>query len=141
MNTKINLNSLGYQELENFVTKELLLPKYRTAQLWNWIWAKNCTDFESMSDIAKETRERLQEKAYLFRPAIEKVSKSKDGTTKFLLRLEDGELIETVLIPSTAKDGNGRVTQCLSTQVGCAMGCTFCSTGKLGFTQIGRAHV
>ncbi len=135
MNTKTNLNSLGYQELENFVTKELLLPKYRTAQLWNWIWAKNCTDFESMSDIAKETRERLQEKAYLFRPAIEKVSKSKDGTTKFLLRLEDGELIETVLIPSIAKDGNGRVTQCLSTQVGCAMGCTFCSTGKLGFTR------
>ena len=77
MNTKINLNSLGYQELENFVTKELLLPKYRTAQLWNWIWAKNCTDFESMSDIAKKTRERLQEKAYLFRPAIEKVSKAR----------------------------------------------------------------
>lgn len=135
MRTKINLNSLEFQELENFVTNELHLPKYRTVQLWNWIWAKNCTDFEEMTDVSKETRRLLQEKACLFRPSVEKVSKSKDGTVKFLLKLEDGELIETVLIPSVAKDGNGRVTQCLSTQVGCAMGCTFCSTGKLGFTR------
>lgn len=135
MDKKTNLNCLDFQELEIFVTKELNLPKYRTVQLWNWIWAKNCTDFEEMTDVSKETRRLLQEKACLFCPSVEKVSKSKDGTVKFLLRLEDGELVETVLIPSTAKDGNGRVTQCLSTQVGCAMGCTFCSTGKLGFTR------
>lgn len=135
MDTKINLNSLSYPELENFVTKELNLSKYRATQLWNWIWAKNCTDFDEMSDVSKETRQLLHEKAYLYRPVIEKVSKSKDGTTKFLLKLEDGELIETVLIPSVAKDGKGRVTQCLSTQVGCAMACTFCSTGKLGFKR------
>lgn len=135
MCNKINLNSLDYQELENFVTKELSLPKYRTVQLWNWIWAKNILDFEQMTDVSKQTRRLLEEKAYLFRPSIEKVSKSKDGTVKFLLKLEDGELIETVLIPSVAKDGAGRVTQCLSTQVGCAMGCTFCSTGQLGFTR------
>lgn len=135
MQNKINLNSLSYQELELFVTSELKLPKYRTEQLWNWIWAKNIIDFEQMTNVAKETRKILAEKAYLFRPSIEKTSKSKDGTIKFLLKLEDGELIETVLIPSVAKDGNGRVTQCLSTQVGCAMGCTFCSTGKLGFTR------
>lgn len=135
MDNKINLNSLSYAELENFVTSELNLSKYRAMQLWNWIWAKNCLDFEEMSDMSKETRQLLQEKAYLFRPTIVKVSKSSDGTTKFLLKLEDGELIETVLIPSLSKDGKGRVTQCLSTQVGCAMGCTFCSTGKLGFTR------
>lgn len=135
MDTKINLNSLSYSELENFVTNELHLSKYRASQLWNWIWAKNCTDFDAMSDMSKEARQLLHEKAYLFRPVIEKVSKSKDGTAKFLLKLEDGELIETVLIPSVAKDGKGRVTQCLSTQVGCAMACTFCSTGKLGFKR------
>lgn len=135
MDNKINLNSLSYAELENFVTNELNVSKYRAMQLWNWIWAKNCLDFEEMSDMSKETRQLLQEKARLFRPTIEKVSKSKDGTTKFLLKLEDGELIETVLIPSVSKDGKERMTQCLSTQVGCAMACTFCSTGKLGFTR------
>ena len=135
MDAKINLNSLSYPELENFVTNELHLSKYRAGQIWNWIWAKNCTDFDAMSDMSKDARQLLHEKAYLFRPVIEKVSKSKDGTAKFLLRLEDGELIETVLIPSVAKDGKGRVTQCLSTQVGCAMACTFCSTGKLGFKR------
>ena len=135
MDTKLQLNSLSYHELENFVTNELQLSKYRAGQLWNWIWAKNCLDFEEMSDVSKETHRLLREKAYLFRPTIEKVSKSKDGTTKFLLKLEDGELIETVLIPSISKDGKVRITQCLSTQVGCAMACSFCSTGKLGFKR------
>ena len=68
-------------------------------------------------------------------PEISLVRKSSDGTVKFLLRLADGEHIETVLIPSTDKAGATRMTQCLSTQVGCAMACTFCSTGKLGFTR------
>ncbi len=135
MDTKLQLNSLSYHELENFVTNELQLSKYRAGQLWNWIWAKNCLDFEEMSDVSKETHRLVREKAYLFRPTIEKVSKSKDGTTKFLLKLEDGELIETVLIPSISKDGKVRITQCLSTQVGCAMACSFCSTGKLGFKR------
>ena len=136
MNTeKINLNNYTFSELENFVVTELKLPKFRTNQIWQWIWAKNAIDFEEMTDVSKDTRKILAEKAYLFRPEIVKERKSKDGTIKFLLRLEDGECIETVLIPSIAKEGNGRMTQCLSTQVGCAMACTFCSTGKLGFTR------
>ncbi len=133
--SRLCLNNLTFEELENFVVNELSLPKYRTSQLWQWIWAKNITDFEAMTDVSKNTRQILHEKAYLFRPEIVQTKESKDGTVKFLLRLEDGELVETVLIPSTAKDGAGRVTQCLSTQVGCAMACTFCSTGKLGFTR------
>lgn len=132
---RVNLNDFTYQELEEFVVHTLKMPKFRTSQIWQWIWAKNVTDFESMTDVSKDTRKVLSECAYLYRPEIVKVRKSKDGTVKFLLRLEDGELIETVLIPSVARDGNGRVTQCLSTQVGCAMGCTFCSTGQLGFTR------
>ena len=77
MNTKINLNSLGYQELENFVTKELLLPKYRTAQLWNWIWAKNCTDFESMSDIAKKQGNACRKKPIYFALLSKKSAKAR----------------------------------------------------------------
>lgn len=136
MNTeRINLNNYTFAELENFVVKELKLPKFRTGQIWQWIWAKNIIDFESMTDVSKDTRKLLAEKAYLFRPEIVKTRKSKDGTIKFLLRLEDGECVETVLIPSIAKENTGRMTQCLSTQVGCAMACTFCSTGKLGFKR------
>lgn len=134
-NTRVNLNNLTFKELEVFVVETLKLPKFRTNQIWQWIWAKNVTDFESMTNVSKDTRKLLAECAYLYRPEIVKVRKSKDGTVKFLLRLDDGELIETVLIPSVAREGNGRVTQCLSTQVGCAMGCTFCSTGQLGFTR------
>lgn len=132
---KVNLLNYTFSELENFVVTELKQPKFRTTQLWQWLWAKNVIDFDEMTDVAKNTRSLLKERAYIYRPKIVKESKSKDGTIKFLLELEDGELIETVLIPSVAKDGNGRVTQCLSTQVGCAMACTFCSTGKLGFTR------
>lgn len=132
---KINLINLTYQQLEEFVVNELGLPKYRTAQLWNWIWAKNIAEFDLMTDIAKKTRTVLNEKAYMQIPKIVREQKSKDGTIKFLLELTDGECIETVLIPSTAKNSNGRMTQCLSTQVGCPMACTFCSTGSLGFTR------
>ncbi len=131
----INLNNLSFEELEYFVVQELDLPKYRTIQLWQWIWAKNCVDFEQMTDISKEIKRKLVEKSYISRPEIVKTQKSKDGTIKFLLKLEDDECIETVLIPSMAKDGKGRMTQCLSTQVGCAMACTFCSTGSLGFSR------
>ena len=131
----INLNNYTFAELENFVIDELKLPKFRTNQIWQWIWAKNVIDFESMTDVSKETRKILAKKAYLFRPEIIKVQKSKDGTIKFLLRLEDGECVESVLIPSVAREGKGRMTQCLSTQVGCAMACTFCSTGDMGFTR------
>lgn len=92
-----------------------------------------------MTDVSRETRALLTERATLSRPEVAVVRQSSDGTVKFLLRLADGEHVETVLIPSDAPprpgDRAGRMTQCLSTQVGCAMGCTFCSTGGLGFTR------
>lgn len=136
---KVDLNNLSYEELERFVVAKLKLPKFRTAQLWQWIWKKNATSFDVMTDISRETRAILQEHAGLYRPEIVVVRKSKDGTVKFLLKLVDGEHIETVLIPSEAPKRPGdiapRMTQCISTQVGCAMACTFCSTGSMGFTR------
>lgn len=97
--------------------------------------AQKRRSFDEMTDIAKDVRALLAERCRISWPEISLVRKSSDGTVKFLLRLADGEHIETVLIPSTDKAGATRMTQCLSTQVGCAMACTFCSTGKLGFTR------
>lgn len=135
----VDLGNLSYPEMERFVVQDLGQPKFRALQLWQWVWRKNVADFESMTDISREIRALLTERAMIRRPEIATVRESKDGTIKFLLRLADGELVETVLIPSVAPKREGaryaRVTQCLSTQVGCAMGCTFCSTGGMGFTR------
>ncbi len=131
---KTELTNLSYPELEAFVLS-LALPKFRASQLWQWIWRKNAASFEEMTDLSLAFREMLAEKACITWPNVHTVQESEDGTVKFLLALADGAFVETVLIPSTARDGEGRMTQCLSCQVGCAMGCTFCSTGSMGFTR------
>lgn len=135
MHNQANICDLSFRELEAFVTSELGLPKFRALQIWQWIWRKNARTFAEMTDMAKDVRALLAERCRIVWPEIALVRESKDGTVKFLLRLADGEHVETVLIPSTDKAGSTRMTQCLSTQVGCAMACTFCSTGKLGFTR------
>lgn len=137
--SKVNLCDLSYPDLERFVVEELGAKKFRAAQLWQWIWVKNAAGFDVMTDISQGDREKLALLAEIRWPSIADVRVSSDGTTKFLLELADGELVETVLIPSEApkrpNDLSVRMTQCVSTQVGCAMACSFCSTGKLGFTR------
>ncbi len=110
-------------------------PKFRAVQVWQWLWQKMAKDFESMSNVSKATRTKLAEVAHITWPKVSTVEKSKDGTVKFLLTLADGAQVETVLIPSESREGAIRLTQCLSSQVGCAMGCTFCSTGSMGFER------
>lgn len=122
---------LTYSELERFLATEMNERPFRAKQLWQWLWQKGVTDFESMTNVSKTTRAALAERAFISWPEIAETHVSTDGTTKFLLRLADGALIETVLIPGA----RGRLTQCLSCQVGCAMGCTFCSTGTMGFER------
>ncbi len=114
---------------------ELGEPKFRALQVWQWLWQKLARDFDSMSNVSKSTRAKLAEVARITWPTVTTVEKSKDGTIKFLLELADGAQVETVLIPSKSRLGVGRLTQCLSSQVGCAMGCTFCSTGTMGFER------
>ncbi|CCO22913.1 23S rRNA (adenine(2503)-C(2))-methyltransferase RlmN [Maridesulfovibrio hydrothermalis] len=126
----IDILNLDYGELENFVVKELKAPKFRTKQIWQWLWQKGVCDFDEMTNLAKKLRDELKNKAVLTHPQVDVVQTSKDGTIKLLLRLADGALVETVLIPMES-----RYTQCLSTQVGCAMGCTFCNTGLMGFER------
>ncbi|MBQ4133311.1 MAG: 23S rRNA (adenine(2503)-C(2))-methyltransferase RlmN [Desulfovibrionaceae bacterium] len=127
----INILNLDYHELNRLICTELRQPSFRTMQVWKWLWQRGVRSFEQMSNISKELRAELSARAAIIWPEVERRQESSDGTVKFLLRLNDGALIETVLIPGS----KGRMTQCLSCQVGCAMGCTFCSTGHMGFTR------
>jgi len=103
---------------------------FRARQVWQWLWAKQVRDFDSMSNVSRELRNELSRDFSIDWPAVDLVQTSSDGVVKFLLRLSDQEKIETVLIPE-----KNHYTLCISTQVGCAMGCTFCSTGRMGFTR------
>jgi len=129
MTTPVNLIDLSFHQLEAFLT-DLGEAPYRARQVWQWLWQKGCRDIAGFSDVAKGLRAALSERAAVRWPETLREQVSADGTAKFLLRLGDGEAIETVLIPE--KD---HYTQCLSTQVGCALGCTFCATGKMGFRR------
>ncbi|MCA1945730.1 MAG: 23S rRNA (adenine(2503)-C(2))-methyltransferase RlmN [Desulfovibrio sp.] len=105
-------------------------PGFRAKQLFQWIWEKGVVDVAAMTNLSKAFREKLLAGFSCALPEVVTTQASQDGTLKLLLALEDGERVETVLIPE--KD---HTTQCLSTQVGCAMGCTFCATGTMGFTR------
>ena len=99
-------------------------------QLFHWIHGRDTTDFSAMTDLGRGLRERLAGQFIVSTPSVESRQISTDGTTKFLLRLGDGRQIEAVYIPDTPAQ-----TFCISTQVGCAMGCTFCLTGLMGLTR------
>ncbi len=127
----INILNLDYDQLAELINGELKQPSFRTMQVWKWLWQRGARSFEQMSNISKELRAELAARAVIVWPEVERRQESVDGTVKFLLRLCDGALVETVLIPGS----KGRMTQCLSCQVGCAMACTFCSTGQMGFER------
>ncbi|MBD5626914.1 MAG: 23S rRNA (adenine(2503)-C(2))-methyltransferase RlmN [Desulfovibrio sp.] len=130
-----NLLDFTLPALIDWMRDELGEPKFRAVQLWQWLWRRMARDFEGMSDISRQTRARLAEKARIRWPEVAQKQESADGTVKFLLRMEDGALVESVLIPSESRDGSLRWSQCLSSQVGCPMGCTFCATGSMGFAR------
>lgn len=124
-----NLLDRTLPELEDWVAG-LGQPRFRARQLWRWLWRRGETRLDAMTDLAKAFRGQLAETARIQLPEIAEVQRSQDGTAKLLLRLEDGALVETVLIPD-----DDRCTQCLSCQVGCPMGCTFCATGAMGLAR------
>ena len=131
----IDILNLTFHELEDFMQSTLGEPRFRAAQVWQWLWQKMAGDFEEMSNVSKGARQRLAEAAVIRWPEVRRSEKSVDGTEKFLLALHDGALVETVLIPSISRDGAVRNAQCLSCQVGCSMECTFCATGGQGFKR------
>ncbi|MGC8501667.1 23S rRNA (adenine(2503)-C(2))-methyltransferase RlmN [Desulfurella sp.] len=108
----------------------LNLEKYRAKQLFSFVYNKGFDDFSNISVLKKSDRNILNEKFLI--PKLEYTTiKDKDGTIKFLFKLQDNCAVESVLIPM----GEGKNTVCVSTQVGCKMNCKFCATGKLGFTR------
>jgi 23S rRNA (adenine2503-C2)-methyltransferase len=108
---------------------------FRATQLVKWIHQRGVTDFTAMTDLSKALRERLGQLAEIALPEIALERSSDDGTVKWVLRLADGNAIETVFIPE-----DDRGTLCISSQVGCALDCTFCSTAQQGFNRNLTAH-
>lgn len=105
-------------------------PGYRADQVHNWIFGQLARSFDEMHSLPLAEREALAQRYRLSAPAPARVAVSEDGTTKHLWRMEDGELIESVLIPSV-----DRLTLCISSQAGCAMACVFCATGWSGYRR------
>ena len=115
--------------------EEMGEPPYRGRQLFSWLYAHGVSEFSQMSNIPKGFRAKLGEAARLETLELDRESKSADGTEKYLWRLRDGARIESVRIPMKNVNGVMRWSLCVSTQVGCAMGCAFCLTAKMGFVR------
>ena len=127
---KINLKGLSRDELDGFITG-IGEKSFRASQIWSWIYVKGMTSFESMTNISKALRVRLDRMAFISSlRLIEKKSSPISGTRKFLWELEDGFCVESVYIPEKK-----RRTVCISSQVGCGLGCRFCATAKVGFVR------
>src|SRR6201991_1309381 len=126
---KTNLLGLTRAELAACVAGMGEKP-FRARQLLKWLYKRCVADFDQMTDLAKSFRERLKEVAVVATPSITTTQVSADGTRKWLLARDGTQGIETVFIPEP-----GRGTLCISSQVGCAMDCTFCSTAQQGFNR------
>lgn len=124
---KRNLKDFTYEEMEGLVTGELKQPKFRAKQIFTWVY-RGVTEFSQMTDLSKPLREQLEQEFHLGNLTIVKKYCSKlDETRRYLLQLEDGNYIESVLM----KYHHG-YTICISSQVGCAMGCAFCASTRGG---------
>lgn len=112
--------------------------KFRTQQVLDWVWRKRVTTFDAMSNLPPALKNLLAENFRFHTPEIVEIHGSADTTRKFLTKMEDGSLVESVIIPAAAAE-NGekseRVTLCVSSQVGCAFGCKFCASGLLGLKR------
>jgi 23S rRNA (adenine2503-C2)-methyltransferase len=126
METRVNLATLSAKDLESLF-KDLGQPRFRARQVLRWIWKEGVFDPALMTNISKDLRALIQERFRIEPLKIVKQQASEDGTIKFLLGLECGRTVETVWIP---REDQGRVTVCVSSQVGCKMGCTFCLTAQ-----------
>lgn len=129
-----NLKALDLPELVEYF-RARGEPAWRAHQVFRWIWQKGSTDPLEWTDLPRTLRESLTQDVWVSALKAEHAAVSRDGTVKFMFALEDGNRVETVWIP----DGDRR-TVCVSSQVGCALGCTFCATGLLGLTRNLKAH-
>lgn len=131
MEEKIVLTKLNEEELIDFLSK-YDDKKFRINQIINWIYNKSTSSFDEMTDVKKELREKLKNEALITDVKIKTKQVSKDGTIKYLLEYSDGNVAECVLMRF---DNRGNLTACVSSQIGCPMGCIFCATGQRGFIR------
>jgi 23S rRNA (adenine2503-C2)-methyltransferase len=132
----VHLKNLTLPELESFLLT-LDGKRFRFAQVARWLYGRGARSFEEMSNLAREFRRRLAEKARISWLEPAETRSAGDGTRKYRFVLEDGEAVESVLLPE-----RDHWTLCLSTQVGCSLGCRFCLTGKRGFVRnLGPAEI
>ncbi|MBJ6723207.1 23S rRNA (adenine(2503)-C(2))-methyltransferase RlmN [Geomesophilobacter sediminis] len=126
---KIDIKNLTLADLEGFIAG-MGKERFRAKQIFKWLYQCDARSFDEMTNVSKEFRARLEETACISNLVPEVIEASDDGTKKYLFRLADGNAVESVLIPD-----EGRNTLCISSQVGCAMGCAFCLTGTFGLTR------
>jgi 23S rRNA (adenine2503-C2)-methyltransferase len=122
----LGLDTAGLEAL----SREMGQPAYRGRQLADWLYRKRATSLEAMGNLPRAFRDSLEAAATVGAPRVLHVTEAPDRTTKFLLAMDDGARVETVLLPYP-----DRSTVCVSTQVGCAAGCVFCATATMGFTR------
>lgn len=125
------LSGLTLKEIEE-ITDELKASKFRARQIHNWIYLKSVKNIDEMTDLSVKFREELKKIAVVSDVKIKVKQESSDGTLKYLLEYPDGECVETVLMRF---DNRANLTACVSSQVGCAVNCSFCATGKRGFIR------
>ena len=125
MNSKKNIRTLSLEELTAYF-ETIDEKKFRTKQVWEWLWQKHATSFEAMSNLGKELRQRLSENFSLPALSTDATQYSADGTVRTRFKTFDGHFVEGVLIPV-----DNRQTACVSSQVGCSLSCKFCATGYM----------
>ena len=126
---KTNLLGMPKAKMEAFF-ESLGEKRFRATQVLQWIHQRGADDFDQMTNMSRVLREKLKAVAEIRGPEVVYDESSKDGTRKWVMRMDNGNSVETVLIP----DGE-RGTLCVSSQIGCSLDCTFCSTGKRGFNR------
>ncbi len=127
---KRELLNFTKQRLKNFIETTLGEPPYRASQIFRWIYQKGVSDFSQMTDLGKTLRGKLDSLFTITPFTIKRILTARDGTLKFLFSLPEGDEIETVLMFY-----ENRITICVSSQVGCPVGCKFCATGMSGFKR------
>lgn len=125
------LAGLKLEEIEN-IMQEMNATKFRAKQIHNWIYAKSVSTIDEMTNLSKDFREELKKDFVVTETKIKVKQVSSDGTIKYLIEYPDGECVETVLMRF---DNRANLTACVSSQVGCAVNCSFCATGKRGFIR------
>jgi 23S rRNA (adenine2503-C2)-methyltransferase len=125
MDEKKDIRSLSKEQLRNFFV-ENGDKAFRGNQVYEWLWIRSAHSFEDMTNISKETRQMLEDNFVINHIEVDTMQRSSDGTVKNAVRLHDGLIVESVLIPTDT-----RTTACVSSQVGCSLDCSFCATARL----------